>query len=938
MNFEEQIAALTEFGKAVKAGAKPGTVVVPEYSLKPEEFGKLSEIVSKKDDDLKVGFANALFRILLKSTESAKEEDIQEYQRILLSFAKNETRTNTLNGILKAMNHLFLESEGKWDELVEFLLNEKETEFEYLRGQFIAVATYIRDSDFASTHREKLLKAVATLLESSNKDKLPVSSLIGIMSLRSPEFKDIEPYIETIWKASLYMAETENFKAVCPALHDLREVQGFKTFLPKCIDERIKKFSDENVGFEFRISAIKPIIRLFPFLDEHSIEELLTAISRYAKEDIEIGIKIVDLFEETEMDLVDDDSSILIAVIIRKEFDEDPISGLILFAPLADIVLVDEDFEKNVNSKIEAGLSQDPKAVICSLYALKYTASRLQAGSVDLFKAVLGHIPEEGKIGQLAFDAIDAMFETTLFSDENYVKEIIAAYGLFTGKTSLFSKLITELLDKCDDPGVSVAQPIYEFAVPLIATTKPEEEKALGLRLLTELSDIDKEFVEDRLEDMMTAALDIIKSANKGCVAAAANLLASVSTQFAVETRDRVLSQLPLLVSIVKREVECDENNRNSISTAVCDIISNFDLRDEACDLAQLAAEDIKSENEDTKAEAVDMLFVLCKSLLPDTAIPLFNQLAELLEDYKSSTTVDTVIKTLKALMKKYRVDKAVAKRITQLIFEGKVPAVGQIDCIENPETAVFRYLKAYTKKYKAEALPFIHQVVSVLPFIDSDVLSEAFTPIEAALKLGSSPEEPFLDKETAEELADTLMSILSGDDNDSVGCAAPTVSAFRKSFPGLLDDELILKELNDKLEMCDDENDKENIGAILSLIISIAANGKCNEQLVAESCAILPLSPESCDLEETLHDVNTIADRKDVDDNVILNAMYFLGKVVLMKKTQLEEYDITGDILQQTRKHITALIKAKPQLKERLSAMLLKLKLSKVQVTSLLK
>ena len=942
MSFDEQISQIKAFGKAVAAGAKPGTISVPEFQLTPEELKNISEFVeNSKDDELKIGFANSLLRILTKSlNENETKSNIDLFKPIVLDFALKETTQTTLNGILRAINHLFTESNGKWDELTNFILNEREDKFDFLRANIITSAYHIQDSDFVKENRELLLKAINDLLTSSHKEDLPISRLLLIMTLKQPTFDDIKDYCEIIWQTCIDMAQKDSVNSVCQAMHDFREIQGFSKYQAKCVDERIAHFGDANVDFEERIQSITPIIRLFPFLDDSALEKLLVTIINYANENAEEGIATVSKFDETNLDFIDDDASILISVYVQQAIEnENPCAGLLLYGPLADFVQADEAFDKKVYALIEDCLNRQPSEALCALFAIQHTAMRLPA-SVNLFKGILQYVPYDGPIGEAAFEAIVSLYETTQYSEDVYVKVIIDDYQAFAGKTSLYAKLFIELLDKCEDPGLALAQPIYEFAIPLIAEDKSEEEKALALTLFSQIADINTDFVEDRLEDMMEAALQIVHSSNKGCVAAAANFFAPMAASFPQIVRERVLDILPELISYIKGEKEADIANRNSIATAVCDIIADYDLRDNASEVAEVATKDLNNENEDIQAEAVEMLYVLCKALLPDAAISLFETLCGMLESYTSKQTINTFIKTIKALMKKYRVNKETAKKAIQIIYEGKVPAVGSIENLDDAdESAVFDILKTFTKKYKKDALPFINQVIGVLSFLDTDLIESALEPIETALKITIGEDgEKLIDKDTVEELSETLLDMLKGDDNDPAKYVCPVINGIRISYPGVIDDQELLQLLNDRLELCDDKEDLDSVNAISCLILSIASVSQCDPQLISECCHILPISPDYCDLHEVLDNVNKIVDFEGLPEETIRACLFFLSRVVLMKKSQLDEYEVPADVIGNTKQHISQIIKAKPQMKEPLTQLLLKKKLSKVQVNSLLK
>ena len=162
----------------------------------------------------------------------------------------------------------------------------------------------------------------------------------------------------------------------------------------------------------------------------------------------------------------------------------------------------------------------------------------------------------------------------------------------------------------------------------------------------------------------------------------------------------------------------------------------------------------------------------------------------------------------IKAMMKKYRVDRRTSKSASQTVFKGKVPAIGHIDTLNNQESAVFGLLKAFTKKYNNDALQFTNQVIGVIQFLDTELIEDAFNLIDVVLWISKDQIDQFINRETVEELSETLLSILEGDDNDPSKYVFSIINTIRNTYQCVIDDKELLQLLDNRLKPCDDKDD----------------------------------------------------------------------------------------------------------------------------------
>ena len=533
---------------------------------------------------------------------------------------------------------------------------------------------------------------------------------------------------------------------------------------------------------------------------------------------------------------------------------------------------------------------------------------------------------------------MEELLNSQLYSDCNFEKIFIKNYNLFKEKfINNFTKHIINLFENSSDPGLSLSEPLYDFTIPLLAPNTILEEKVMSIRFIGILSNVSPDFVEDNLIDVIKIAEDILidNNINGYYISSAAEFFASISNSFPNESRETIMKLLPILLKYVKREIKIDENHRSPIATAICDIVAQYDIRDLACDLSIIAYEDLLSENSTISSEGVEMIFVLCKSLLPDTSNELYHKLLKILPNYHISNSINVLIRSMKGLMKKYKINIEDCKNTIKLIFEGKVKSIGQIDLIEDPDTAVFEILKTFTKKFKKESLPYLMQVIELLPFLDSSIISTASLPIDAAIKLN------LFDENIIKNLIEKLSILLLDTDNTTSTVIFLLFVAIKRNYKELLNDDDLFQKLDDKWELIDEEVEQELASAISMLTFEICSSHfndlttKMNYSFINEILEKLPFSSDYFDLEHILDCIFKIKNSQWIF-NIRNNLCFFLIKILLMKKNEIEEFDISNEILNQSKISLKNLINK--DLQNQILEKFGKTKLIKNQILNILK
>jgi len=924
MEFSSFINEISAFGHAVMRGAKPGTVSVPDIPLNDQEFCDLVEtIIEKNEESCIIGLSNAMFRILSSSIGKYNDLNPVLYTKRLLRFAIKVYGTNTIRGINKAFNLLASFTKSEWSDLISFLFNNEDSPNDILRANLLASLEFIKECSFAENNKEHIIRVLSKLFKSS--EDIPKLSLIQLLTVAKPNESELKLLIDDIWFICLKESNSsKNISTLATSLHELSQIEGYSHIYAKPICDRVEIFKT-GANMEQKIEAILPIIKLYPFIDEKSAQLIFEHTRELIQTSFPDILPVIDAFAESDMELLPDSIGVVIHTYITLDIENQNLNtAFLLLTPFYEHIFdLEPEMEEKILTAIQKNLKEMNSSVFGSMYLLRHISPRLQKPSLDVFGSLIKILLNDDVIfASEAERTVMELLSTQLFSDDIFEKELIKNYSSFKERNiKLFSKVLLSLVDNSSDPGLSLAEPIYDLAMPLLSSSSAIEEKALSIQLMGTLASISPDFIEDHIVDGIKIAKELIMGSDQygSLISYAVEFLASVSTSFANESREIILELLPELLRIVKREIQFDEAERCLVSTAVCDIVAAYDIRDIACEISEIAYTDFLSNQEKASAEGAEMLFVLSKSLLPDVASSLFTRLSESVPIYPYKDSINVIIRSMKAIMKKYRVEPEVAHAFIKTMFEGKIECVGQIDLIEDPDTAVFEFLKAFTKKFKSTSMPFLKQVVELISFIDPVVLPTASSPIDLAIKM------KLFDDQTMSDITVKFLSLISEIDSESTSVAFLILVSIKRSYPNCINDTELLAKLNERWEMCDEEEDPDLASAISMLTLEIASSHvqESGETIVfpllCEIIDSLPMESDYCDLEEVIETVINISSAQWIAA-VRSQIAHFLCRIIFMKKQELEEHEISNELLAKAKSRLSSISKGNVQIIESLN------------------
>lgn len=975
---EEHRAAFEQYGRDVSSGSRATSLNPSVFELKPDTFiNLLQTILVDKDEHIKLGFLGSLNR-LIQLNFSKYDKDVQnQIMSLILSYAKTITEDTEFLFVLSSIDSILKIVDKDWPELISLILTDQTR----LNAHILASLEFVRNQDFVNQYGSQLIPILHGFLDSQIPN-LPKTMLLLILSLciqsqvptlveegndEQPITIDIEDSLyNSIWSVAIDIAGTDNYHSVFLAMQQLySNVSNFKRQPAAPVRALSEVFSDTDSDLESRVTTIMPLLRLFPFLDDHTILDLIIPSSLDCLVEDYFGATIMfEHIEEADIELIDIELITAIWGILLTEINQKTNkrnAAIALFAPFADQIInvIEDSMNIIINAYIESLNAQSDNilSAYVSSKSLRSIIHRFDEPNQQLFDALLPYLTTD--TDELLFyesnKAMRELLETGLYSTVDYEKKIMSLlpqYG--DNRINYFTKLITSLLvDENGEPGLSIVEPIYDFALPFLSQDKSTiYQNALGVELFASLSQISTEYVEDEVQDCLEISAKILNSTESDCYPSAAFCLSVFAVQFEDQTKETMekYNLLHRLLEIIhskngSNDIKIEPKPLSQVALHACSIAKAYDDRELASNLIDVCIQMLLNQEgikRITKCGA-QMLNELAKSLLPDDALKAFtigvNLISiscslnaiegELKTPQKMSSLndieiIEDVIHALKKILKKYKVVPFdLADELMKRLFgenDGVYGLPKSIELIEDPDTTVFSFMKTFIRRFclKSQTLKYVKMLIASIDIIDCQVLPSFLEPIETAIDL------KMLGNDDLVMFLNHIAQMIDADDSDVTTSLLTVVTGIVRHYKDVVDINQWLTILGNLWDCVDEtEEDHELTMAIsmlgLELYSIIDQDNDCS--LLLELLVILPLPAEICDLEHVIESTMKIVDNQFIHNKqeALVALVIFMAKVCLMKKKELEDYDLSSGIVADLRNKLKEVVKKNKQLENEL-------------------
>jgi hypothetical protein len=873
----------------------------------------LSTVRSHSDRAFRVGFSALFPHEVTENFPRFSAADQSEFRKVFLDFARAETDDFALPGILATLSRLYSLLGDSWPELVAFTLADSDAD-QLLRGNVLAALDFVRDEAFVESHSNELIPILRKFMATASDLGLPRTSFLLLLALCRPA---ITPdLLDDVWSVALATSdERERRQSVYPAFSGLCEVDGFREVVPPTVALRIDAFLG-GAGDD----AIGPVLEYFPFLDEASLDRVVVGLVSAPGAE-----KLIEHLEAADLELLSDVTVNAIYAFLCETFSAHKCGVLGLLGTFAELMIREnEEAAGTISGMIMEGLKSDSAKSAC--VALRASVGFLDDGKAEFFGEVL-RLLKDAEAADEAYRAMKALLETGEFSTAENAKVLLDLFGNFSPEEfGRFAKLVSILLGSAEEPSLLLASPVYDFAVVRLSGDRPPFEKAVALSLFGDLLEISNDFVKDHLVDCIQVAIGLVNGDDVPSISFGADFLSRVAEHLPEEHRSEIFACIPKFMELLG--MISDAKVFRTFARAVCEILSLYDVKDSASQVAKMA---IGCDDELLGSELVG---VLSQSLLPEVGVSLFDEIADLLTKTKDVDVFGNYLIALKGIVKKYQVTFETCQALVHPLINGRSPLLPDLTFLED-DLNFFAFLKTFIKKFKAPTEPYCIRLMIALPDLSGELFGAISGPIEAGLKLR------LFGNEVVTKFMVILRELINENEDDpkSLVSLLGMVLAVTRNYPECIETAPLLSKLGSIWEACGDD---EELKCLPLLILELAAASQTGEGIQEKTLLTildgLPYPPDCCDLQFVLAAVMQLIVRDWAQKFATQPIAALLATVLVMTKKELNEYQVEPNTLAQARNCLKVICAASRTIEAKLRQMFAKSRRKLIALAAMLK
>ena len=751
-----------------------------------------------------------------------------------------------------------------------------------------------------------------------------------------------------LWESLLHLAETQvrylgqRFSLL---LSYSDRFPDFKV-AQQCIIDRIEKVSNVEQTFEERSKLVSPLIVLAPFLPKEiyikTIKNSIDINHGLILQKNELTFDFLDVFDDFLAD--DMDPAILSSLFEEYKLEltgEKAAAAICCLAPISPEVaeIIEGTSEYIINIALE-GLDKNGLVVEASCFLLEYlcvffehSPDALQKPD-DLFIKLINLMTGSSKsLTKRAYKSFKALMECQIFIDEHYLIDLLGKFSLFTSQVHLkyYYKILISFVSPEDseeeefEPQISIIQPIFDFCVKNIKESQDIYIKAHSLDLLAEIGAIDPMYIEEIYQEGLTIAKDIIESGKSDVFSYLGAYILTLFNSFQDSTKDIIKEFVPKLISSVKNDLQIPLKERLLVATD-CAALLGQGLNDSFVqELTQYSLDSLKSEDKKASFTACAILYHLRPKLSNENAKLAFEIIGEktLLIDDEEGT--ELYFQTMRKIMKLFPINEELLNRLLLSILEGTLPIFkgSKPYLIEPPHEFIFQFLSGYIKKYPIKSSELCQKIIDWLPLTSTHSWASLLTPLNTGLTVSAIKEED------ARKLSKSLEDYIQKIDIDEINELIISVDILRlifTSYPNAIEsiDTYFVKfeEFINIIKENGEEEDSEEALELLPAMPSIAQfvftvysnneNIPINENLLLSLVQMMPFEPGVA-LNELISLLISILDDYEKFESIVLPSLKMFSELLLLKKSELDEYNIEQDVNKSMKDSLKTIIKYKP-------------------------
>lgn len=691
---------------------------------------------------------------------------------------------------------------------------------------------------------------------------------------------------------------------------------------------RVLEEAVEKLEKEIEIDSLKQLLNLLPVLPLSISGKVFACFVKKIEGGCDVP-QINQIIANLDVEAVSEDALGCISDLFTEQ--RTPASAMAI-APFIEVLASDDEstIVQTCSAFILEKLKGTVEEQISALFLFEHLAPVYASGEESVPKDVFGlvapilFVPDE-TLSFRAHKATRRMIDSGLWNEELHIVAILSQYREYGEEhLGLFYKLIGAFLEEMKTPKMKVLQEIFDFACGAIKNEKSAVSRAKSLECLSRISSFGKTLIEDVYEEGLDVAEALLKAEEKKCYTEIANYMLAMTMVYPETTLPRVKASLPVLVRSLADEEAGTKKQRLERAESLASIGQGC-MSDEL--LAMIADFTLQALTNVAGGE----LFYICSVVLalkdvlkPEVAKELFVKLENLARTEVVSTRLNALLHTMKKILKRFDVD---ASQFANDIIDGNIAILSKLPLFSchDEKTMLFYFISAYIRKFPLKSGDITGKLIACVPRVVFGMLPVVLEPVEAALHAG------IVSFEDAKKLYNTITELLEGlgVSGDEATCACfDILSKIGKTNPELIDVPKILEIIKNHVTGGEDDDDDKTetpefpviVRFVLEIYTSKTMKADVDPELLKIIIGALPLHPDISAMEEIMMLLVKLLDDLERFKPVVVPVMIAISELLMLKKSDLDEYEFSPEALQTLRETLKKMLQADKTLERQIT------------------
>lgn len=786
---------------------------------------------------------------------------------------------------------------------------------------------------------------------------------------------------DVVWPMLLDLAQTDPhaINEITPviSMYAANETQ-FTDGPQEAVSKAVEEFMTASDGAEQKSKA-KPVISWLPFLNNENMTKTINTAVHIIHEHLQktntLPTKFINLLDVVNLEMVEPDVADKIFETCKAAIGGDEKDGaLIVLASFINDILeahccccgMDHDHddddchdgekEKHImefvlNTVRDCINSDDTKLIIAGCDLLGQLSAHFEHGDEDvpepneLFDLVFPKIQHSDlSVRKFATRAFQELIYCHLFITPEILNKFLAKFPSFTDENVLyFYKILEVFIDPDDDEmgeeedmqdggDLEILQPIVDHVSEKLSSSVSNYTKGLILRTISELAYKDPMYVEDLIETAIQTAESLISGHVYPAYRFIGLFACSVSKHFD-SYLSSVLAFLPELTNSLIQNEQCGTiRHRLQGCGFIAQIVASGTCDSIIEPMTKFILETLNTNDDVNIEHACGVIVQMKTKLEKDSANQMFQLLVNHIIQTDDEENVSMWAHVLKKLLKKYPIDANTTDAFTNKIMTGDMVLLRgtTLNNLNSPNPLLFEYLCAYVTKFPSKAKPICETVLSWIDGATYDALIGFFDVLKSGISVGA------LSKEGLSETSQKLLSALekgNNDDPELFSTAIGVLSAIHDSDASAVHDlKAFMNKVNEFTSFIslgeeeDDGMDEEKIEAMPAIIKFVFQvyesneNIEINDELLEKLVDLLPFPPQVSEMNDIVCSLAQMCQNPDRFETILVKSLQNFAELLLMKKSEFEEYKFTDDTITEMKQALKSNVKGNKALEKQVT------------------